>query len=74
MNPAVLVTITQGLNAVATFGPVAIGLALQIKKIFQGTDTGEPFEVQIQAYRNGILTTLNETDALIAQWKAEHPE
>ena len=74
MNPPVLVTITQGLNLVSAFGPIAVGLALQIRKIFQGADSGEPFEVQISAYRNGILKTLDETDAIIAEWNAAHPE
>lgn len=72
MNTIVLVT--QGLNAVATFGPIAIGLALQIKKLFSGQTSGDPFEVQIMAYKDGILKTIDETDAIWAEWTANHPE
>ncbi len=73
MNPAVILTITQGLNLIATFGPIAVGIALQIKKLF-GSGSDVPFEVQIQAYQNGILKTLDETDTIIAEWRREHPE
>ena len=73
MNPGMIVTITQGLNLVSTFGPIAIGLALQIKKIFADANSDVPFAVQIQAYRDGILKTIDETDAIIAEWNAAHP-
>ena len=67
-----LVTITQGANLVTAFGPVLIDLALRLKKAFAGSDS--TFEVQIQAYQDGILKTLDETDQIIADWKAAHPE
>ncbi len=73
MTP-VLVAITQGANLITTFGPIAIGLALQIRKLLAGSDSGEPFEVQIQQYRAGVLTTLDKNDELIADWLTMHPE
>ena len=76
MNPNVLIAITQGANLVTTGGPVLIGTALQLVKIFRqgGADTGEPFEIQIQQYRNGIQTILDKNDELIADWLTMHPE
>ncbi len=74
MTP-VLVAITQGANLVTTFGPIGIGLALQLRKAFQGfSDSGEPFEVQIQQKRGGVIVTLDHNDELIAEWLKDHPE
>jgi len=69
-----LVTITQGANLIGAFAPIAIGIALQIKKLLTAGDSGAAFDVQIQAYQDGILKTLDETDQIIADWKAAHPE
>ncbi len=75
MNPNVLVAITQGANLVTTFGPLLIGTALQLVKIFrQGSDSGQPFEIQIQQYRDGIPVILDKNDELIADWLTMHPE
>lgn len=70
----VILTITQGLNAIAVLGPIAVGVALQIKKLFEGQNSANPFEVQVQVYRDGILKTITETDAIWAEWTASHPE
>jgi hypothetical protein len=70
----VLLSITQGLQLVSTFGPIAVGLALQIRQIFKSADNGAAFEVQIAQFRNGTLQTLDDTDAVIADWLAKHPE
>lgn len=74
MSPLVLVTITQGLNLIATFGPVAVGIAMQFKKLFSGSNSTVPFEVQIQVLEDGILKNVTETDAIWAKWTAEHPD
>jgi hypothetical protein len=74
MIPTVLVTITQVGNLITTFGPIAVGIALQIRKLFQGSGSAQPFEVQIQTLRNGILVTVDDEDKLIADWLKAHPE
>lgn len=73
MNAGVLVTIVQGINALATFGPIAVGAALDIRQRLSG-GSGEPFEVVIQQYKDGVLQKVEDTDAIIQQWRADHPE
>ena len=68
----VLVSITQGLNLVTAFGPVAIEIALGIRKLLQGADSGEAYDVQIARFKNGTLQILDDTDAEIAEWLAAH--
>lgn len=74
MLGTVLLTITQGTQIITALTPVAIGVALQLKKLFSGQSSDQPFEVQMHVLRDGILSTIDETDALIAEWKAAHPE
>lgn len=69
----VILAITQGVNLVSTMGPVAVGIALQIKKLLSSPGSGATFDVQIQAYKDGILTTLDEEDQIIKDWRAAHP-
>lgn len=73
MDPSVLIAITQGVNLVAAFGPIGIQLALQIKKLFQGADSGAGFDVQIQAFKGGILQDAAATDVIVDEWLAKHP-
>lgn len=68
----VLLTITQLGNLITTFGPIGVGVALQIKKLFQGSGSDQPFEVQIQTLRDGILVTIDDEDKLIADWMKDH--
>lgn len=73
MLGTVLLTITQGTQIIGALTPVAVGVALQIKKLLTGQGGDQPFEVQIQVYRDGILKTIDETDQIIADWVALHP-
>jgi hypothetical protein len=70
----VLITISKGLELASTFGPVAVGLALQIRQIFRSADNGQDFQVQLSVFRNGTIEALDETDAIIADWLKTHPE
>lgn len=70
---AALLVLTQGANIIATTAPIAIELALQIKKLFSQVP-GQSFEVQIAVLRDGVIKTVDETDEVIAAWKAAHPE
>jgi hypothetical protein len=70
----VILAITQGLNLVSTMGPVAVGIALQIKKLLSSGASGPTFDVQIMALKDGIVQNQDDTDKIIADWKAAHPE
>jgi hypothetical protein len=71
---SVLLTISKDLNLVATLGPISVGLALELRKIFAGSDSGAGFDVQILGYRNGTLATLDESDQIFKDWMDSHPE
>lgn len=74
MDPTVLVTISNGIQIIGALTPVAIDVALRIKKLLSGADSGEAFTVQITAFHNGILQDADATDAIINDWMAKHPE
>jgi hypothetical protein len=67
-----ILIISQGLTAVATLGPIAVSLALQIKALLQSGDGS--FDVQVHALQDGTIKNLDESDALIKAWLATHPE
>lgn len=72
MNPQLILTIFKGVNMVGTLAPIGIDLAMKIKALFSQSDPG--VTITLQQLQEGTLKSVDETEALIADWMANHPQ
>jgi hypothetical protein len=68
MNPQFILLISQGVQLLATLGPVAVETALKIQQLLDTPATD--FTVQIKAIHDGSVASADETLRMIEAWRS----
>jgi hypothetical protein len=67
MNPQTVLLISQGVQLLATVGPVAIQTGLKIQQLLSTPQSD--FTVQLRTIRDGAIASADQTLQMIADWQ-----
>jgi hypothetical protein len=67
MNPQIILLISEGVELLATLGPVAVETALKIQQLLDTPATD--FTVQIKAITDGAIASADDTLQMINDWQ-----
>jgi hypothetical protein len=67
MNPQIILLISQGVQLLATLGPLAVETAVKIQQLLDTPATD--FSVEIKAIHDGAVASADQTLQLIDAWR-----
>ncbi len=68
MSPQIILLISQGVQLLATLGPVAVETAVKIQQLLDTPATD--FSVEVRAIRSGAVASADDTLQMIAAWRS----
>ncbi len=69
MNPQIILLISQGVQLLATLGPLAVETATKIQRLLDTPSTD--FSVEIRAIHDGAIASADDTLQMISAWRSE---